>query len=89
MSKEDKTLMDRYGITCTPKIMYFYKQYWYENLADAVRYAESDHAATPDRAGRTFGQELVIAHVVEIRRSRRMASGMRVICDRRMAEWTG
>jgi hypothetical protein len=49
LSEEDKTLMDQYGITCTPKMVYFYKQYRYENLADALRYAESDHAATPDQ----------------------------------------
>jgi hypothetical protein len=30
-------------------MVYFYKQYRYENLADALRYAESDHAATPDQ----------------------------------------
>jgi hypothetical protein len=50
MSEEDKRLMDQYGITCKPKMVYFYKQYRYENLADAIRYAESDHAATtPDQ----------------------------------------
>lgn len=49
MSIEDKTLMNRYGITSTPKMVYFYKQFRYENLTDAVRYAESDRAATPDQ----------------------------------------
>jgi hypothetical protein len=38
--------MDRYGMTRTP---YFYRQYRYECLTDALRYAESDHAATPDQ----------------------------------------
>ena len=49
MKEEDKRLMARYGITCTPIMMYFYKQYRYEYLADALRYAESDHAATQDQ----------------------------------------
>jgi len=49
MSEEAKTSMDQYGITRTSKMVYFYKQYRYENLADALRYAESDHAATPDQ----------------------------------------
>jgi hypothetical protein len=56
MSKEDETLMDRYGITCTPKIMHFYKQYRYENLADAMRYSESYHAATPDQKAAPLGR---------------------------------
>ena len=42
MNEEDKTLMARYGITCTAKVMYFYRQYRYENLADALSYAERD-----------------------------------------------
>ena len=42
MNEEDKTLMAQYGITGTPKMMYFYKQYRYENFADALSYAESD-----------------------------------------------
>lgn len=42
MNLEEKILMARYGITCTPKMMYFYRQYRYANLADALSYAESD-----------------------------------------------
>ncbi len=42
MNVEEKTLMARYGITCTHKKMYFYKQYRYEHLADALSYAERD-----------------------------------------------
>jgi hypothetical protein len=43
MNEEDKTLMAQYGITGTPKMMYFYKQYRYENLVDALNYARIDH----------------------------------------------
>lgn len=42
MNEEDKALMALYGIKCIPKMMYFYKQYRYDNLKDALRYAEID-----------------------------------------------
>jgi hypothetical protein len=42
MNEEDKTLMAQYGISGTPKMMYFYKQYRYENLVDALNYARID-----------------------------------------------
>ena len=40
MSNEDKALMAKYGITCEPKMHYFYMQYRYDNINDALRYAE-------------------------------------------------
>ena len=46
MNEEDKTLMAQYGITGTPKMMYFHKQYRYENLVDALNYARIDHLHT-------------------------------------------
>ena len=49
MNEEAKASMGQYGITCTSKMVYFCKQYRHENLADALRYAESDHSATPDQ----------------------------------------
>ena len=42
MSEDEKTLMAEYGITCEPKMIYFYKQYSYERLNDALRYAKID-----------------------------------------------
>ncbi len=42
MNEDDMALMERYGIKCVPKMVYFYKQYEYENLKDAIRYAEID-----------------------------------------------
>lgn len=53
MNVEEKTLMARYGITCTPKMMYFYKQYRYENLVDALNYAESDTGNTHNHVRQT------------------------------------
>ena len=32
MSEQDKTLMAEYGITSTPKTVYFYKEYRYDRL---------------------------------------------------------
>jgi hypothetical protein len=34
--------MKKYGITSKPKTSFFYKQYHYEHLIDAVNYAKSD-----------------------------------------------
>jgi hypothetical protein len=52
MSEQDKSLMARHGITCAPKMMYFYKQYRYESLADALRYAESETKRTQKNSPR-------------------------------------
>ena len=40
MTKDEKQAMDVHGITCKPKDVYYYKEFRYERLADAVRYAE-------------------------------------------------
>lgn len=37
VSEEDKTSMDRLGITNSSKQIYYYKQHRYEKLADAER----------------------------------------------------
>lgn len=42
MSEQDKTLMADYGITSSPKTVYFYKEYRYDRLADALAYAKTD-----------------------------------------------
>ena len=42
MTKEDKQSMDAHGITCKSKDVYHYKNFKYDRLADAVRYAEID-----------------------------------------------
>ncbi len=34
--------MERYGVKCTQKTVYLYKQFRYENLNDALRYGEID-----------------------------------------------
>ena len=46
MNKTDKTSMAQYEITRSTKIRYHYKQYTYENFADALRYAEIDARRT-------------------------------------------
>jgi hypothetical protein len=42
MTEEEKQLLEKHGIKCTQKTIYHYKQYRYENLNDAIRYAEID-----------------------------------------------
>jgi hypothetical protein len=51
MSEQDKTLMAEYGITSSPKTVYFYKQYRYDRLEDALSYAKSDAKHT-QKSGR-------------------------------------
>jgi len=41
ISEEDKSLMKKYGITHTNKVVYQYKDYHYTNLTDAINYAKS------------------------------------------------
>ena len=53
MNEEDKTLMAQYGITGTPKMMYFYKEYRYENLSDALHYAKNVEERTQNNAQST------------------------------------
>ena len=42
MTKDDKLAMDAHGITHKSRDSYFYKDFTYDRLADAVRYAEID-----------------------------------------------
>jgi hypothetical protein len=42
MSEQDKTLMAEYGVTSSTKTVYFYKEYRYDRLSDALSYAKSD-----------------------------------------------
>ena len=42
MTKDERQVMDAHGITCKSKDVYYYKDFRYERLADAVRYAEID-----------------------------------------------
>ena len=48
MSGQDKTLMAEYGITSSPKTVYFYKEYRYDRLSDALSYAKSDTKRTEE-----------------------------------------
>ena len=40
MTEEEVKLMERYGITCEQKTVYYYKGYKYERLDDALKYAK-------------------------------------------------
>lgn len=55
MNKKDKALMEKHDITSMSRKVFFYKDFKYENLKSAVRYAEHDTKeiapATPDIAG--------------------------------------
>jgi hypothetical protein len=42
MNEEDRQTMEAHGITCAPKKVYYYKDFKYDRLDDAVRYAEID-----------------------------------------------
>ena len=42
MTNEEKRLMSQYGITQTNKTIFSYKHYKYENLKDAINFAEND-----------------------------------------------
>jgi len=46
-------LMGRYGITSASKMMYFYKEYRYENLSDALHYAKGETKRTHSNIPRT------------------------------------
>lgn len=40
MSEEDKKVMEKYGITHEQRTVFFWKDYKYERLVDAVNYAK-------------------------------------------------
>jgi hypothetical protein len=42
MNKKDQQTMEALGITCATRKVYFYKDFKYDRLGDAVRYAEID-----------------------------------------------
>ena len=42
MTKDDKQAMDAHGITSKSRDVYYYKDFKYDRLADAVHYAEID-----------------------------------------------
>jgi hypothetical protein len=42
VNKKDKQTMEAHGITCATRTVYFYKDFKYDRLDDAVRYAEID-----------------------------------------------
>ncbi len=46
MSQQDKTLMAEYGITSSHETVYFYKEYRYDKLSDALSYAKTDNQRT-------------------------------------------
>jgi hypothetical protein len=42
MTEEERELMKRYGITAEQKMVYTFKGYRYDQLKNAVKYAESE-----------------------------------------------
>jgi hypothetical protein len=42
MNKQDKVLMEKYGITSATKTVFFYKDFKYDDLDKAIRYAEHE-----------------------------------------------
>jgi len=42
MNKKDEQAMEAHGITCATRSVYFYRDFKYDRLDDAVRYAEID-----------------------------------------------
>ena len=48
MSNHEEKLMTEYGITCSPKTVYFYKEYKYDRFLDALNYAKSDTKRTEE-----------------------------------------
>lgn len=42
LSEKERQLMEQYGVQCAQKTVYLYKGFRYENLEDALRYAEID-----------------------------------------------
>ena len=51
MNAKDRQTMDAHGITCATRNVYFYKEYKYDRLEDAVRYAEIDARRARKAAG--------------------------------------
>jgi hypothetical protein len=53
MNKKDKQTMEAHGITCATRKVYFYKEFKYERLDDAVRYAEIDGSRIQKTGGKS------------------------------------
>lgn len=51
MNEKDKQKMEAHGITFESRNVYFYKDYKYDRLDDAVRYAEIVTRRTRNAAG--------------------------------------
>ena len=51
MNDKDKQTMEVHGITSAHRNVYFYKEYKYDRLDDAVRYAEIDARRARKAAG--------------------------------------
>jgi hypothetical protein len=47
MNEENRKTMAAYGITCVPRNVYYYRDFKYERLEDAIRYAEIDAERHP------------------------------------------
>jgi hypothetical protein len=53
MNKKDKQTMEAHGITCEIRNVYFYKDFKYDRLDDAVRYAEIDASRIQKTGGKS------------------------------------
>jgi hypothetical protein len=51
MNKKDQQTMEAHGITCATRKVYFYKDFKYDRLEDAVCYAEIDGSRTQNTDG--------------------------------------
>ncbi|MCW8876910.1 MAG: hypothetical protein OQJ89_16590 [Kangiellaceae bacterium] len=48
MKTNDKSMIEKYGITCEQKSIYKYKAYRYDKLLDAINFAKLDHERGDD-----------------------------------------
>ena len=46
MNDDERTQMERFGITCTTESRYHYQKFRYNKLSDAVNYAKIDSQKT-------------------------------------------
>ena len=44
MNEADRTTMEAYAIRCVPRDVFYYKNFKYDRLDDAIRYARIDTA---------------------------------------------
>jgi hypothetical protein len=53
MNKQDKQLMEKFGITSATRTVFFYKEFKYDSLENALKYAKHDTndatAKSPDK----------------------------------------